>query len=287
MQTKPKDPDAMEINNTRLNLLSDEKWKQLMKEGKCFRCRRQGHMSNTCPNKQSNYPPKTRVSEIINDHDDKSETGSEWSSTWSTTSMRSASSGRSTQVNNVKMGSDEIIRAPEGRTKEERGMSLTKSCSKERIFRKLEPDGLGKRNRQRLHVHIQEKSYTRTIFPHSTIKNGWNRKGTSLISSLIEKLHGRTLFTKFDIRWARSVAEAKISQSRKNVIKDQIKFVKLWKYLRTWATLIAKGYSRALSISSPCSHEIQLAMFVASFVAISIASQILHERGLDMLSALE
>ena len=120
-QPKAKDPDAMEIDNTRLNPLTDEERKQLMKEGKCFRCRRQGHMSNACPNKQNNYPPKTRVNEIVDDRDDKSEIGSERSSTRSTTSTRSISSGRSTRVNNVKMGSDEVIRALEGLTKEERG----------------------------------------------------------------------------------------------------------------------------------------------------------------------
>lgn len=78
-------------------------------------------MSNVCPNKQNNYPPKTRVSEIVDDRDNKSEARSEQSSTRSMTSMRSVSSGRSTWVNNFKMGGSEVIHTLEGLTKEERG----------------------------------------------------------------------------------------------------------------------------------------------------------------------
>jgi hypothetical protein len=124
---KAKDPDAMEIDNTRLNPLTDEERKQLMKEGKCFRCHRQGHMSNVCPSKQNNYPPKTRVNEIVDNRDDKSEVGSEQSNTLSTNT-------RSTRVNNVKMGSDEVIRALEGLTKEERGDVLDQILLKKEDF---------------------------------------------------------------------------------------------------------------------------------------------------------
>ena len=48
-QTKNKDPDAMEVNNIRLNPLTPEDRKKLMSEGRCFRCRQQGHMSRACP----------------------------------------------------------------------------------------------------------------------------------------------------------------------------------------------------------------------------------------------
>jgi hypothetical protein len=49
---KPKDPDAMEVDaiHTTGKLLDKERTR-LMKEGRCFRCRKLGHMSQTCPKK--------------------------------------------------------------------------------------------------------------------------------------------------------------------------------------------------------------------------------------------
>jgi Zinc knuckle len=55
--TKRKDPDAMEVNTVRTetaraNRLSDEEQQQLLKEGRCFNCKKLGHMMRTCPDKQ-------------------------------------------------------------------------------------------------------------------------------------------------------------------------------------------------------------------------------------------
>jgi hypothetical protein len=44
-----KDPDTMDIDAIRTTRkLSDEECTRLMKEGRCFRCRKLGHMSRTC-----------------------------------------------------------------------------------------------------------------------------------------------------------------------------------------------------------------------------------------------
>jgi hypothetical protein len=49
---KHKDPDAMEVDTIcTTGKLSDEEQTRLMKEGRCFRCRKLGHMSQTCPEK--------------------------------------------------------------------------------------------------------------------------------------------------------------------------------------------------------------------------------------------
>jgi hypothetical protein len=55
--SKRKDPDAMEVDTIRTktmhaNHLSDEEWQQLLKEGQCFNCKKLGHMTHTCPDKQ-------------------------------------------------------------------------------------------------------------------------------------------------------------------------------------------------------------------------------------------
>jgi hypothetical protein len=55
--TKKKDPDAMEVdtvrtNTTHTNRLSDEERQRLLKEGRCFNCKKLGHMTCTCPDKQ-------------------------------------------------------------------------------------------------------------------------------------------------------------------------------------------------------------------------------------------
>jgi hypothetical protein len=55
--TRKKDPNAMEVNmihtkTTHTNCLLDEEWQQLLKEGRCFNCKKLGHMTCTCPDKQ-------------------------------------------------------------------------------------------------------------------------------------------------------------------------------------------------------------------------------------------
>ena len=127
---KAKDPDAMDVDNTRLSPLTEEERRQLMKEGRCFKCRAQGHLSNACTNKKGykgdNQQPRTRVNEVVDDRDDQSETSTTSSRGWSTSTRASSSSrtsisSRSTKVNTLKMSGDEVIRALEGLIKEERG----------------------------------------------------------------------------------------------------------------------------------------------------------------------
>ena len=131
---KAKDPDAMDVDNTRLAPLTEEERRQLMKEGRCFKCHAQGHLSNACTNKKGykgdNQQPRTRVNEVVDDRDDDRDDQSEISTTSSrgqSTSTRASSSNRtstsnqSTKVNTLKMSRDEVIRALEGLTKEERG----------------------------------------------------------------------------------------------------------------------------------------------------------------------
>ena len=44
------------INAMRFVKLTPEQRQQLMKEGRCFRCRERGHMSNACPKNSGNGP---------------------------------------------------------------------------------------------------------------------------------------------------------------------------------------------------------------------------------------
>ena len=127
---KAKDPDAMDVDNTRLAPLTEEERRQLMKEGRCFKCRAQGHLSHACTNKNgykgSNQQPRTRVNEVVDDRDDQSETSTTSSrgrstSSRTSSSSRTSTSDRSTKLNTLKMSGDEVIRALEGLTKEERG----------------------------------------------------------------------------------------------------------------------------------------------------------------------
>jgi hypothetical protein len=51
-----KDPNAMDINR-----MSIEEQTRLMKEGKCFRCKLFGHLSQDCPNKGQNTTTTTNT----------------------------------------------------------------------------------------------------------------------------------------------------------------------------------------------------------------------------------
>ena len=121
---KARDPDAMEVDNTKLAPLTEEERCQLMKEGRCFKCCQQGHLSHACTNKNGykggNQQPRTRVNEVVDDRDDQSE-ASTASSRGRSTGSRTSTSSRSTKVNTLKMSGDEVIHALEGLTKEERG----------------------------------------------------------------------------------------------------------------------------------------------------------------------
>src|SRR5271156_4955189 len=41
---KERDPNAMDVDR-----LTVEEWTKMMKEGKCFRCRKPGHLARDCP----------------------------------------------------------------------------------------------------------------------------------------------------------------------------------------------------------------------------------------------
>jgi Domain of unknown function (DUF4939)/Zinc knuckle len=48
-----RDPNAMDVDR-----LTIEEWNQLMKEGRCFKCRNTGHRANECPDKEDNNKKK-------------------------------------------------------------------------------------------------------------------------------------------------------------------------------------------------------------------------------------
>ena len=47
--TKPKDPNAMDIDVIRVFKLTPNERKRCIEKGLCFRCRKAGHLSTTCP----------------------------------------------------------------------------------------------------------------------------------------------------------------------------------------------------------------------------------------------
>ena len=134
-QTK-KDPDAMDVDNVRLGPLTDEERKKLSAEGRCFRCRQLGHMSRTCPKRQDGQTTRTtanqakvettksRTTEIVDDRDDISEIGSDGTAT----------SVRTIKVNAAKLMPNDVVKALEGLTEEQRGEVLDQILLKEGDF---------------------------------------------------------------------------------------------------------------------------------------------------------
>ena len=49
---KRKDPNAMEVDTIKTGRLSEEEKAKLLKEGRCFRCKKMGHLSRNCPDKK-------------------------------------------------------------------------------------------------------------------------------------------------------------------------------------------------------------------------------------------
>jgi hypothetical protein len=49
LRLKPRDPNAMEIDHVRARQITTDERAELMKAGKCFTCRKQGHLSRDCP----------------------------------------------------------------------------------------------------------------------------------------------------------------------------------------------------------------------------------------------
>jgi Zinc knuckle len=88
-QKKPqKDPDAMDVDVARTSnprqtrRLTEEERTKLLKEGRCFRCGKQGHISKACPDKgkqqASNNPPRekgkartTKIEEVKEDEQEE------------------------------------------------------------------------------------------------------------------------------------------------------------------------------------------------------------------------
>ena len=125
-QGKPKDPDAMDVDNTWLNPLSDEDRKKLMSKGQCFWCRLQGHMSRDCfkkgQNPQTNHATtkkttRSRTTEVINDRDDISKAGTD-----------------NTKVNTTKLMSEAVVRALKNLSKKQRDEVLNRILLKGEDF---------------------------------------------------------------------------------------------------------------------------------------------------------
>jgi hypothetical protein len=53
LRPKPKDPNMMEIDRVRARQITTDKRTELMKAGKCFTCRKQGHLSRDFPQHSS------------------------------------------------------------------------------------------------------------------------------------------------------------------------------------------------------------------------------------------
>jgi hypothetical protein len=53
LRPKQKDPNAMEIDHVRAGQITTDERTELMKAGKCFTCRKQGHLSHDCPQRPS------------------------------------------------------------------------------------------------------------------------------------------------------------------------------------------------------------------------------------------
>ena len=125
-QNKRKDPDAMDVDNVRLNPLTDEERKRFMEEGRCFRCRQRGHMSKACPKKneqntqtkvnQTETKAKKRTTEIVDDRDEVSDAETEQTAVEVKTNKRI----NNTRIGKAKMTTDDVAKAIAALSLEER-----------------------------------------------------------------------------------------------------------------------------------------------------------------------
>jgi hypothetical protein len=53
LRPKPRDPNVMEIDRVRARQITTDERAELMKAGKCFTCRKQGHLSRDCSQRSS------------------------------------------------------------------------------------------------------------------------------------------------------------------------------------------------------------------------------------------
>jgi hypothetical protein len=75
LRPKPKDPNAMEIDRVRARQITTDERTELMKAGKCFTCRKQGHLSRNCPQRLSRpcTNAHTSTSQVKIEDDDEEE----------------------------------------------------------------------------------------------------------------------------------------------------------------------------------------------------------------------
>ena len=77
---KRRDPDAMDVdlNMAKTQSLTKQEREKLSKEGRCFHCKKQGHLARNCPEKgnktnkgKGKAPPKPKASqaEVVDDRD--------------------------------------------------------------------------------------------------------------------------------------------------------------------------------------------------------------------------
>jgi hypothetical protein len=77
LRPKAKDPNAMEIDRVRARQITTDERTELMKAGKCFTCRKQGHLSRDCPQCPSRPRTNARASTSqvkIEDDDEEEDT---------------------------------------------------------------------------------------------------------------------------------------------------------------------------------------------------------------------
>jgi hypothetical protein len=70
---KPKDPNAMEIDRVRARGITTDERTELMRSGKCFTCRKQGHLSRDCPQRPAYPRANARASTSAQTLDDDEE----------------------------------------------------------------------------------------------------------------------------------------------------------------------------------------------------------------------
>lgn len=117
-QSKKRDPNAIDVDNIRLNPLTDEERKWFMKEGHCFQCWQHGHMSKACPKKnkqntqakvnQTETKMKKHTTEIVNNREEVSNAKTEQMAVETGKTSRCINT---TWINKGKMMPDDVAKA--------------------------------------------------------------------------------------------------------------------------------------------------------------------------------